>query len=246
MAPTRSTRSLTRAATTMAESALYDLLSWLSPGFPVGAFAHSNGLEWAIDAGWVTDRAALEAWLAILLEEGAGWNDAVLFTYAHRAVENEDRGALHAVAELAAAAHPSLERRIEALSQGAAFLRIARATAAAPALSLLDDWPESELAYCVAVGTLAAGHGIDLVAALTAYLHGFVANLVSAAQRLVPLGQTDGQRAIAALKPAVARTVRRAAALPDDDPFRALASATLRADLASMLHETQYTRLFRT
>jgi urease accessory protein len=238
--------TITTTHMTTSDVGLYQLLSWLSPAYPVGAFTHSSGLEWAIGAGWVTSRVELEDWLTAVLERGAGWNDAVLFTAAYRAAVARDRAALGAVAELAAAAQPSLERRIESLSQGEAFRRIAGATVPGAPLSLLDGVAEGELGYPIAVATLAAVEGIGAAAALTAYLHGFVANLVSAGQRLIPLGQTDGQRAIATLRSAVLTIVALATALPDGDPFPHLGSATWSADVASMLHETQYTRLFRT
>jgi urease accessory protein len=226
-----------------AEEALYHLLTWLSPAYPVGAFAHSGGLEWAVGASWVKDRATLEEWLHDILTEGAAWNDAVLLSAAHRATARSDRATLVRVAELAAALHPSQERRIESLAQGDAFRRIASATMAEHSLAMLED---AELAYPVAVGILAADYSIDLAATLTAYLHAVIGNLVSAGQRLVPLGQTDGQAAIMALKPIVLATVKRACGLADGDPFPFLGSATFAADLASMWHETQYTRLFRT
>lgn len=231
---------------TEADDALYHLLSWLSPAYPIGAFAHSNGLEWAVAAGWVTDRAELEAWLDDVLVRGAGWNDAVLFTAAHRAARAKNRAALRAVAELAASAYPSQERRVEALSQGEAFRRIATATLPGKNLALLTEIPEDAIAYAVAVAIVTSGHAIRLTTALTAYLHGFIANLVSAGQRLIPLGQTDGQLTILTLRPAVLDTVTRAAALPEGDPFPFLGSATWLADSASIWHETQYTRLFRT
>jgi urease accessory protein len=93
----------------------------------------------------------------------------------------------------------------------------------------------------VAVAVTATGHGIAVEPALGAYLHAVTANLVSAGLRLVPLGQTDGQRLLAALEPVVAATGQRALATPLED----VGSAAFRADLASMRHETQYTRLFR-
>src|SRR3546814_10370278 len=150
------------------------------------------------------------------------------------------------VAERVAATLIRRERRIEATAQGAAFHRIASATAAAPALGMLDLIEDDALSYPVAVACLTAGHGIGLEAALTAFLHGVVANLVSAAQRLIPLGQTDGQLMIRALRDSVFAAVREMAAIDDGDPFERLGSAGLYADLACMAHETQYTRLFRT
>jgi len=227
----------------MDEDALYRLMTWLSPAYPVGAFSHSNGLEWAVEASWVHDRASTLAWLETVLIHGASRNDAVLFTHAHRATRAQDMAGLREIASLAAAAHPCAERRQEQLTQGAAFRRAAVGSGTAPqALSELDG----DLAYPVAVATMAAAYSIPADAALTAFLHSTIANLVSAAQRLVPLGQTDAQIIIAALQPMIVAAVRRAAVLENSDPFEALGSATLLADLAAMLHETQYTRLFRT
>ncbi len=233
--------TITRA--TMDEGALYRLMTWLSPAYPIGAFSHSSGLEWAVEAGWVKDPASTLSWLKALLKHGASWNDAVLFTHAHRAVRAADVARLKNVAALAAAAHPAAERRLEQLSQGAAFRRAALESGVAPDLFRALD---RELAYPIAVAIMTAVHVIPLSAALTAFLQASMANLVSAAQRLVPLGQTAAQIVIAALWPDVAATVSRAVALDDGEPFDSLGSATLFADLAAMLHETQYTRLFRT
>ncbi len=223
------------------EAALYRLMAWASPSYPVGAFSHSHGLEWAVEAGWVRDRSALVGWLADLLDAGSAWNDAVLFTHAHAAAGDPAR--LARLAELAAALAPSRERQVETLAQGSAFKMISATSWPTPALDALPD----RVAMPVAMAVQAAGHEVPLRPALTAYLHGFVANLVSAAQRLVPLGQTDGQKAIAALMPAVEAVVERAAGLDlAADPFEAMGGCTLASDIAAMRHETQYTRLFRT
>jgi urease accessory protein len=227
----------------MEAEALYRLMTWLSPAYPVGAFCHSSGLEWAVEAQWVTDRASTQSWVETWLDHGGGWNDAVIFTHAYRAAAAQSRERLDAVAALAAMAHPSAERRQEQLSQGSAFRRIAVESGAAPAFFVA---PGGEISYPVAVAAMAAGHGIELSSALTASLHAAAANLISAAQRLVPLGQTDAQFIIEGLRPSVAAVVARAMALDDGDPFDALGGVSLLADLASVLHETQYTRLFRT
>jgi len=230
----------------MTPETLYNLLSWTSPAWPIGAYAHSGGLEWAVEDGLVVDRATTEAWLADWIEHGGGWSEAVLFVHAHRAATLGDAGVLLDLAELALALQTTAERRLETTAQGGAFRRIARAVAPTPALALLDGLGDEEVAYPVVAACLAAGHDTPLFLALTAYLHGLVANLASAAQRLIPLGQTDGQRVVAALRERVGQITMRAAALDQRDPFEALGSASFVADLASMAHETQYTRLFRT
>ena len=223
------------------QSALYRLMAWLSPAYPVGAFSYSSGLEWAVEAGDVTDARALAAWLTVIIGEGGGFCDAVLFAHAHRAATARDEETLHSVAELAAAFAPSKERHLETSAQGGAFLEVTRAAWPCAALDFLTQtWP-GPYAYPIAVATAAAGHGIAVEPALAAYLHAVAANLVSAGVRLIPLGQTDGQRVIASLEPLIATTAGRALVTRLED----MGAAAFRADLASQRHETQYTRLFR-
>src|SRR5437588_11446450 len=103
-------------------SGLYRLMAWLSPAYPVGAFSYSGGLEWAVEAGEVTDAASLRGWLAVMIAQGGGFCDATLLAHAHRASEAGDETALGAVAELASAFTPSRERHLETTAQRAAFL----------------------------------------------------------------------------------------------------------------------------
>jgi urease accessory protein len=221
--------------------ALYRLQAWLSPAYPVGAFSFSSGLEWAIEAGDVNDAATLQRWLAVILTDGGSFCDAVLFVHAHRAIERSDDTALAAVAELAVAFAPSKERHLETTAQGNAFLAATRAAWPCAALERLVSISPGPCAYPVAVGAAAAGHGIPLTPALAAYLHALTANLISAGVRLIPLGQTDGQRVLATLEPVTAAAAARALTTPLDQ----VGGAAFRADLASLRHETQYTRLFR-
>jgi urease accessory protein len=222
-------------------AALYRLMAWLSPAYPIGAFSYSSGIEWAAEARDITDAATLERWLAVMIGEGNGFCDAVFFAHAHRAAAERDDKALRAVAELAAAFAPSQERHLETTAQGRAFLDATRAAWPTPALDrLLAVW-DGAVALPVAVAVASAGHEIALAPVLQAYLHALAANLVSAGVRLVPLGQTDGQRVLAALEPVVAATAARGLATALDD----VGGAAFRADLASMRHETQHTRLFR-
>ncbi len=222
-------------------AALYRLMAWLSPAYPVGAFSYSSGLEWAIEAGDIKDAETLRRWLAVVIADGGGFCDAVFFVHAHAAALSGDDKALHAVAELAAAFAPSKERHLETTAQGGAFFDATRAAWPCVALDRLAKVWSGPLAYPVAVGTATAGHDIAVEPALDAYLHAFTANLISAGVRLIPLGQTDGQRVLAALEPVVAATASRALKMPLDEA----GSAAFRADLASLKHETQYTRLFR-
>jgi urease accessory protein len=239
-------------ATIMPEASLYDLMTWMSPAWPIGAFAHSSGLEWAVEHGHVHDRESCLEWIADSIARGSIRNDAVVFVHAWRAAFQRDVERLCEVAVLSAASQTSFERRLETTAQGAAFRRIAAASVSslggggldfAALLAPIDD---EDLTYPVAAASLFAGHDIPLAPAMTAWLHGAAANLVSAAQRLVPLGQTDGQRILRDLRERIFAAVEAALALPDGDPFDALGGSTLLADIGCMAHETQYTRLFRT
>lgn len=217
--------------------ALYRLLSWLSPNYPVGAFAYSHGLEYAVEAGRVSDVSGMIEWIETVLLHGTGRVDGILFREAHVAVEKQDWTALGELVDLGDAFQPSGEIALESRSQGAAFLTATQKAWPAPALDRLEDGA----VYAVAVGTACAAHGIALRDGLGGYFHAFAANLVSAGVRLIPLGQSDGQAAIASLEPIVAQAHARAMTISMDD----LGTASPLLDLDSMRHETQYSRLFR-
>ena len=221
--------------------ALYRLMAWLSPAYPVGAFSYSSGIEWAVESGDITDAETLRQWLEVVLTEGGGFCDGVFFVHAYRAVAASEDTVLRDVAELAAAFAPSKERHLETTAQGRAFIEATRAAWPCAAVDRLTTIWGGPVAYPVAVGVAAAGHGVAIEPALGAYLHAVTANLISAGVRLIPLGQTDGQRLLAAFEPVVAATADRALATPLDQ----VGGAAFRADIASMRHETQYTRLFR-
>jgi urease accessory protein len=216
-------------------------MAWLSPAYPIGAFSYSSGLEWAVEAGDIKDAETLRRWLAVLLGEGGGFCDAVFFVHAHRAIATTDGAALRAVAELAAAFVPSKERLLETTAQGRAFIDATRAAWPCATLDSLETVWHGPVALPVAAGVTCAGHGIPCEPAVRAFLQALTANWISAGVRLIPLGQTDGQRVLAALEPDVAASAQRALATPPDE----IGSCAFRADIASMRHETQYTRLFR-
>lgn len=231
-----------RSALTGQEAAsLYRLMTWLSPSFPVGAFSYSSGIEWAVEAGDIKDAASLSDWLSAMLTDGSGFCDALLLAQTHRAASEGDREKLREIAELAAAFVPSRERYLETSTQGRAFIDISRSAWTREGLDDLVAVCEGPIVYPVAVGLVCAAHGVPLAPAMHAFLHALVSNWISAGARLVPLGQTDSQRILAALEVHVVATARRALEGSLDD----LGSATFRADLASFRHETQYTRLFR-
>jgi urease accessory protein len=231
-----------RSGMTAAEAAaLYRLMTWLSPSFPVGAFSYSSGIEWAVEAGDIADAQSLRNWLAAMLADGSGFCDGVFLAQAHRAASVRDTAMLREIAGLAAAFVPSRERQLETTTQGRAFIEIARSAWSCDGLDQLVSCCGGVIVYPVAVGLVSAAHAIPLPPAMHALLHALVSNWISAGSRLVPLGQTDSQRILAALEPVLVATAKRALEASLDD----LGSATFRADLASLRHETQYTRLFR-
>ena len=221
-------------------AALHALLAWTSPAYPTGAYSYSHGLEWAVEEGSVRDVAGVVEYVDAVLSRGSGWIDAVLFAHAHACAH--DTAAFDAVAELAAAFRGSSEGALESHQQGAAFLSVTRRAWPHPALEdffmRIGAYP---VAHSIAMALACAAHGIACRLALPAWLHSTAANLVSAAVRLIPLGQTDGQIAIARLGPTIDRVACAAMQTPLDD----LGTASPLLDICSIRHETQYTRLFR-
>lgn len=213
---------------------LLRLMTWLSPAFPVGAFAYSGGLEAAVREGLVTDAGDLQQWLGTLLRNGSIWNDAVLLAEAWQA--HEDRPRLAAAAELATALAGSAERHLEITAQGAAFIEAAGAWPH-PVLAMLDQTTP----YCIAVGAVAAANGVPLERTLAAYLHALASQLVSSGIRLSVLGQRQGVAMLAALEPVILDVAACASRSTLDD----LGSAAMTADLMAIRHETIHTRLFR-
>ncbi len=233
------TRTSTGMTTGMAEPAtLLRLLAWCSPAFPTGGFAYSHGLEWAVEAGEVVDWAGVVDWVSALVTQGSLWSDCVLLRHAARAAG--DGAALAGLAELGAALACSRERQEETCAQGAAFARATAAWAVLP-----DAWrrmAEAGWPLPVVAGAALRLAGVEEDEACLACLQAACANLVSAAVRLVPLGQSDGLRVLAALEPVMAGAAARSRSASLDE----LGGCCLAADIAAMRHETQVTRLFRT
>lgn len=207
---------------------LLTLVQWLSPAYPVGSFAWSHGLEMAVCDGLVRDADSLEDWLSVVLVHGAGRTDAILLIAAIRA----EGAVLAELADLAAALQPSRERLAESMGQGGAFAATTRAVWGYD----LPDMP-----YPVAVGRAAGLARLDPVTAAQVFLQMMVSNLVQAAQRLMPLGQTSAQRVLARLMPLCLQVAADAAGATLDD----IGSAGFAIDIASMRHETQEPRMFR-
>jgi urease accessory protein len=228
----------------VAPLALLRLQSWFSSLFPTGAYSYSHGLEWAVEAGYIHDRATLVDWLEADLCYGSGRNEAIFFSEAWLCTANDDRAKLCTIAELAAAFRGTAEFALESSQQASACL-----------ITLRRVWPDEILewlaemlcerdvrpAMSVVLGVRCAREPVPAGVALAAFLQSYSANLVNAGVRLIPLGQTDGQLAIAGLE----ETVLFASTEALQSTVNQLGSAAFMVDIASMAHETQYTRLFR-
>ena len=214
------------------------LQAWLSPAFPVGSFAYSQGLEWAVETGAVRELASLEIWLRALLRQGSLHNDLILISMVRRTTTLRE---VCDLAELAAALQPSRERADEALQQGWSFLEAYHAAWASCAARRIELPAGVSVTLPVALGLAARAHDISLSATLSAYGNSFLMTLISAAIRLGAVGQFDGQRCLVALLPALREVCACAREATLDD----LGGCTFAADIASMKHETQTTRLFR-
>jgi urease accessory protein len=228
----------------LAPLALLRLQSWLSPAFPTGSYSYSHGIEWAVEAGHIYDRKSLVDWLEADLCYGSGRNEAIFFIEAWRSATDDDCEKLLEIAELGAAFRSTSEFALETSQQAMACLATLRRVWPDPRLESLSVFlSEFRIApvLSVVLGARAAREKIPATLALPAFLQSYLANLVTAGVRLVPLGQTDGQLVIADLEPAVLTMAAEAEQMTIHD----LGSAAFMVDLASASHETQYTRLFR-
>lgn len=217
------------------------LMVWLSPGYPVGAYAYSHGLEWAVEAGDIRNEASLLEWLGDVCGHGSLRNDLILARHAHRAAQAGDHRTLVELNDLALALAASRELHLETSQQGRSFLDATLAAWPCAPLAALASHLPGPVAYPMAVGACAGAHGVAPGPMLATYALAFVQNLVSAALRAAPVGQAAGTRVIAALTPRLTTLAAEA----EHADLEALGASTFRLDLGSFRHETQYSRIFR-
>ena len=212
---------------TPTDSKLITLMQWLSPAFPIGGFAYSHGLEWAINKGHVSNREELQKWISDLLEYGSLKNDAILINLVLQGSDPKE------INELAMALCPANERLSETKLQGGAFCKI-----------MGDVWSLEidNLTLPIALALAAKNESIDQNLVVPAYLHSFCSNLISVAMRLIPIGQTDGQKTLRELSPLISDSVRAVAKSDKDD----LGSACFLSDVSAMQHEYLQPRVFKT
>ena len=233
-----------RASSTLTNEGLSRLINWFSPSFPIGAYSYSRGLESAIEQDFVNNQLNLVDWIGTDLLHGPGWIDAVLFSHVFNAANSENKNTLLDLAALAYALRGSAELALESSAQGKAF---ARTVSECWSLTEIDEFQQRltardiEITLPVAAALSCATDKIPLRESLFFYVQANASNLVSAGVRLIPLGQSDGQRALRSLNTSICDAVERAPATALDN----LGTSAPMIDLMSMAHETQYTRLFR-
>lgn len=203
------------------------VMQWMSPAFPIGAFAYSHGLEWAIDKGHVNNGEKLQKWITDLLEYGSLRTDAISISLILRGHDFKKMN------ELSMALCPARERLLETKLQGSAFAKI-----------IEDVWQQDigELSLPVAVALAAKNQSIEQDLILPAYLQAFCSNFISVAIRLIPIGQTEGQRIMFELSSTISDLVQSASESEIDD----LNSACFFSDVSAMEHEHLQPRIFKT
>lgn len=214
------------------------LLQLVSPSLPVGGFSYSQGLEWAVECGWIHDIESLTRWLEGLIEDGIAGLDLPILTRLYDAVASRDIDAIDHWSALLLAHRETRELRAEERSRAKALTTLLVDLQVPNAFA----WRNS-LSNCQAAPfALAAEHWeISIEDAALGYAWNWLENQIAAAIKLVPLGQTDGQRAQLILAQRLPAVVEFAIECPDGE----LGSGAMALAIASSRHETQYTRLFR-
>lgn len=203
------------------------LIQWLSPAFPIGGFAYSQGLEQPMAAGVVRGAAEVEDWVRDVLRFGTAQVDAVFVAAAQRGQDPDH------LSDLILALASSAEREIELMEQGRAFSGL---------MAAISGKSVSIRPYPVAVGLALRGLDVPLEEVLALFLHAAAAQMISAATRFLPLGQSQAQAVLTGLAPLLADLAHRAA----QTPIEAVGTFTPGADMAAMRHETLNVRIFRT
>ena len=220
---------ISMATTIPTDPSILTLAQWFSPAFPVGAFHFSHGLAAAIDQGQVTNPVMLRSWINTVLEQGTGRCDALFLAASYHATPKER---LDIDAQCLAFA-PSKERKTETRDMGRAFVRI---------IGAMEGFDEDLSSAPVVIGAAAQAKGLPLDLTIQFYLQSFVSNLVSVGQRTIPIGQTDAQKMIASFVPQITQLAQDTMV----GDLTTLSATAFLTDIASMQHETQYSRMFKT
>ena len=232
----------------MNSSALLSLLQLASPALPVGAYSYSEGLEFLVEAEIITDVATLEKWLRDALRFGSPRLDGALLQRSYAAMENQDMERLRYWNHWSLAVRETEELRQQTIQMGRSLSGLLQEldSSLEPVLQELrsptdETQPDGQISYTTGWAIACAHWQISITDAIFAYLHGWVANAIAAGVKLIPLGQTSGQKLLFQLHPQIAEIVPEILALDEANLY----SCSWGFAMASIAHETQYTRLFR-
>ena len=220
---------------------MYYLLTWFSPSFPIGSYAYSHGLEYAIESKIVKNTSDLSDWISDFLHYGTCYNDGIIISNAYDAVTKNNLKKLEEISLIAKAFKPTKEISLESYQQGVSFAHAVSKSLNCKKFDKLITIINENISYVIAVACAGAVCNINKLDLVNAYFHAFISNLISAALRLMSIGQTESQILIIKFKKEVELLTNKILLNSLDD----LGSSVLIGDWCSAKHEKQYSRLFR-
>ena len=223
------------------DNGLYHLLSWFSPNYPVGSYAYSHGLEYAVETGIVDNIYHLENWIKDLLFYGTGANDAIFINQTYESILSNNYKLFVDIAIMSKSCIPTQEIALESEQQGISFYKVTSATLSSKKFEKLINSIMSYITYPIVVGCAGALINIKKIHLINSYLHAFISNILSAALRIMPVGQTDIQCLLFKFKKDIQTISINTLSKSIED----IGSSTFMIDWASANHEGQYSRLFR-
>ena len=219
-------------------SSLLRLLHLVSPSLPIGSFAYSQGLEWAVETGWITDDSSLEAWLSDLLEQALTYIDIPILVRMYDACLSGSKKRMAHWCSILLACRETSELREEEQTRGRALVALLKGIDSAD----IEKWHDT-ISSCHLGGfaLTAVSWGISIREAALGYVWSWLENQVLAGVKIIPLGQTEGQRILHRLNRHISLAVDKGMKLPDQE----IGASVPALAIGSSCHETQYTRLFR-
>ena len=220
---------------------LYYLLTWFSPSYPIGSYAYSHGLEYAVESKVIKDISDLSSWINDFLIFGSGYNDGILISCGYNAVVDNDINKLEEISQIGKAFKPSKEIALESNQQGISFVHTVSSSLKSDKFDSLIKIVKENISFPIVVACAGATCKVNKLDLINAYLHAFVSNIISAALRLMSIGQTESQILLIKFKKEVELLTKNIISKNIDD----LGSSVLIGEWSSANHEKQYSRLFR-
>lgn len=215
----------------------------ISPTLPIGSFTYSQGMEWAHEFSWIDGANGVEEWISSVMHDGMLYLDLPLLIRLYKAVENNNADDFYYYSSLTLAGRETSELRLEEQQRARALFRVLEKLPGSESWDLLSSWHKALKESQISCFAMACFYwNISLDDALRGYLWSWLENMVSVAVKLVPLGQSDGQRILFSLSGEIESLCECATMILDDD----IGASNPALAIASSQHETQYCRIFRT